>query len=447
MSAIHLQQAMGWCAERLLNGVPDGIVVAVLTWFCLRMFGRKNASTRFAVWALALLSLVVLPLASGLMAGHAESGRSAWSAIVIPGAWARGLFFAWAAMAVVGLSRIALGLWNLRTLRGDHVALDPRSLDPRLERTLNEFQHARKVTLAQSRRVSVPVAIGFLKPMILLPAWALSELSPEELNSILIHELAHLGRWDDWSNLGQKIIRAVLFFHPAVWWIDHQLSFEREMACDDHVLSRLNNPRSYAECLVAVAEKSLLHRGLGLAQAAVRGMRQTSRRVVEILAANRPQTPRVWKPAVGMVAAFAALAVVWFSRAPELVAVRDPVGTVADSPALGRTALPALRSGERNLVLAKLELDDNPKPPAPLSVLPHATRKPADGTQARPVPRKFDARLVPATWVANRAPIETLMVVMRASPDGGSRSWIVCVWRISTATRPPVEPKVLAHSI
>ena len=447
MSAIHLQQAMEWFAERLLNGVPDGIVVAVLTWFCLRMLGRKNASTRFAVWGLALASLVVLPLASGLMAGHAESGRGAWSAIVIPGSWARGLFFAWAAMAVAGLIRIALGLSSLRTLRGDHVALDLRSLDPRLERTLKEFQHARKVTVAQSRRVSVPVAIGFFKPMILLPAWSLRELSPEELNSILIHELAHLGRWDDWTNLGQKIIRAVLFFHPAVWWIDHQLSFEREMACDDHVLSRLKNPRSYAECLVAVAEKSLLHRGLGLAQAAVRGMRQTSRRVVEILAANRPQTPRVWKPAVGMVAAFSALAVVWFSRAPELVAVRDPMRTVAEIPASGRTALPAPRSVEANLVLAKLELNDNPRPPAAVSAVRHTTRKPTDGTEARPVPRKFDAQLVPATWVAKRAPIETVMVVMTASSDGGSGSWIVCVWRISTATRPPVESGVPAHSI
>ena len=97
-----------------------------------------------------------------------------------------------------------------------------------------------------------------------------------ELNSILIHELAHLERRDDWTNLAQKVLRALLFFHPAVWWVERQLSLEREMACDDVVLSRTANPRAYAECLVTVAERSLMRRGLALAQAAVSKMRQTT---------------------------------------------------------------------------------------------------------------------------------------------------------------------------
>jgi len=438
-----------WLAERLLNGVPEGIVVAFLTWLALRMFGRKNASTRFAAWGLALLAIVLLPLASGLGVRDGEGNSSAWSALVIPSSWARDLFFAWMAVAALGLGRLALGLWNLRALRAAHRALDPRSLDPGLERTLNEFRHSRKVSLALTRQVSVPVAIGFLKPMILLPAWTMSELTPEELNSILIHELAHLARWDDWTNLGQKIIRALLFFHPIVWWIDHQLSFEREMACDDHVVSRLENPRSYAECLVAVAEKSLLRRGLGLAQAAVRGMRQTSRRVLEILATNRPRTPRVWKPAVGLVAAFSALAVVWFSEAPELVVVRDPIHAFQEASASG-AALPAPRTAAagNHVILAKFDADDSLKPPVRVAAVVPGPRKPATARRpANEAPRALEAQPEPASFIASRVPPETVVVILAAYPDDGPMSWTVCVWRFSVTASAPVETRVSLHSI
>ena len=108
MSLIHVYQASGWITEHLLNVVPGGIVVAFLTWFSLWMFGRKSSSTRFAAWCVALVAIMVLPLASGF-----ASRQSSSSAVVISSSWARGLFLAWLTIAGVGLSRIALGLWNL----------------------------------------------------------------------------------------------------------------------------------------------------------------------------------------------------------------------------------------------------------------------------------------------------------------------------------------------
>ena len=65
-----------------------------------------------------------------------------------------------------------------------------------------------------SEDVTVPAAIGFFRPAIVFPAGLLSQLSPDEIKVILLHELAHLRRWDDWTNLGQKIVKAVFFFHP-----------------------------------------------------------------------------------------------------------------------------------------------------------------------------------------------------------------------------------------
>ncbi|HXW90468.1 MAG TPA: M56 family metallopeptidase [Terriglobales bacterium] len=430
MSLTHFQQAIAWMAERLCNGVPEGIVVALLTWFSLRIVGGKNSSTRFAVWGLAFLTIVVLPLAGGWTASYSASHRSLSSVIAVPISWAKHLVLVWMAIAAVGLSRVAVGLWNLRTLRADHTAIDPRSLPPELERTLREFEPWRRVSVGVSRRLSVPAAIGFFQPMILLPAWTLSELSPEELNSILIHELAHLRRWDDWTNLGQRIIRALLFFHPAIWWIDRQLSLQREMACDDHVLSRIENPRSYAECLVTVAEKSLFRRGLGLAQAAVRGMRQTSRRVAEILAANHPRTVRVWKPVVGFVAAFSALGVMWLARAPELVVVRDPMAVAAVARPLSSTTARA----PENAVLAKFEGGGSWEGRTHASAVPPRNLPQPDGFEVRAVPRRFKAQLRPAaTLAASQMPMETVVVVTRTESQAGPR-WTVCVWRISLVT-------------
>jgi beta-lactamase regulating signal transducer with metallopeptidase domain len=71
-----------------------------------------------------------------------------------------------------------------------------------------------------------------------------------------LHELAHLRRYDDWTNLAQKLVKALFFFHPAVWWIEKQVSLEREMACDDAVLAETASPRAYAECLAHLAEKT-----------------------------------------------------------------------------------------------------------------------------------------------------------------------------------------------
>ena len=113
------------------------------------------------------------------------------------------------------------------------------------------------------------------------------ELSVEELKVVLLHEAAHLQRWDDWTNLTQKVFRAVFFFHPVVWWLEGKLALEREMACDDLVVATTSSPRAYAECLVALAEKSFGRRNLALAQAAVSRVRHTSLRIRQILDRKR----------------------------------------------------------------------------------------------------------------------------------------------------------------
>ncbi|MGO9126961.1 MAG: M56 family metallopeptidase [Terriglobales bacterium] len=432
-------------AGRMLNSVVEGVAIALFAGLVLQILGRRNFATRCAVLLAALFFIAALPVVSVMRAsaGPVQSGGAVW-AVTLPSLWATYFFLAWATIATVGLSRVALGLWQLRKLRAGSEAVDCASLEPALQRTLGEFQPSRKVKLAFSEKLTVPMAIGFFHPMILLPAWALRELSTDELNSILIHELAHLQRRDDWTNLAQKGLRALLFFHPAVWWVERQISLEREMACDEVVLSRTANPHAYAECLVTVAERSFMRRGLALAQAAVSKMRQTTLRVSQILDNGSAATP-VWKPALALVTVASAILVVSLARAPELVAFRDTAPAVASSSVAVPVPLPkdsapmvakavltpsrAKRTGQSRTVVA---------PPVEAKLTPAPQGMDSLAKTAMPISRQDEMSA------------QTVLVVMRAEQFGPSgTSWTIRVWRLTVLTPEeiPVDLNLPAKSI
>jgi bla regulator protein blaR1 len=315
-AALNLQSLAQLSAERILNSAAEGMVIALLAWVLLRAIGPRNSGTRFAVWFAALLGIAALPLFGNWAANGAELAKR--SEITLPVSWALYIFAAWALVAAVGLLRVGIGFWHLHRLRKSCVPVEVAALDPLLQKTLAEFDSSRAVTLCVSDDLRVPTAIGFTKPLVVIPSWTMRELSILELNPILLHELAHLRRRDDWTNLIQKIVGVLLFFHPAVWWIEKKLALEREMACDDLVLAetQTTSPRAYAECLVSLAEKSFLRRGIALAQAAVDRLRQVSLRVTQILDVNRPRATRVWRPAPFLVGGVSLVCLIALSHAP-----------------------------------------------------------------------------------------------------------------------------------
>jgi len=448
--------------EFMLNSMASGLAIALFAGVVLRFGGRRSSSTRFAVWFSALIAMAGLPWLHGFATGLASlRPETSLSAFTLPASWATAIFFGWAVIASLGLIRVGLGLRQLRRLRAGSIAVDPATLDTRLRTTLREFT-SRTVTVAVSEQVQVPAAIGFFKPMIVLPAWALRELSTEELNSILIHELAHLRRWDDWTNLAQKVLRAVFFFHPAVWWVENQVSLEREMACDDIVLSKQVSPRSYAECLVAVAEKSLMRRGLAMAQAAVSRMRHTTRRVTQILDRNRSSATVVWKPALGLVSVFSVVCLVVLSRMPEMIAFQDAAPEVAANVAASSAS--AMRSPIINAkwtgsaVAPSLgSRDAKHEIPTTVATVQHRpVARTADTNQlnARAFePRSMEAFLpVEATQLPpDGVAVQTVFVVMQSDgvgPDQGY--WTLCVWRVTVRgadKRVPVPAVFPAKSI
>jgi hypothetical protein len=341
-------------AIQLVDCLVEGTSIAILAALVLAVCRRQNSGTRFAVWFSALMAIAALPLFGVSVWSHIGSAPARpWNhaAFILPGSWAIYLFGAWAVIAMGLLTRIGWGLWSLRVLRASCVAVDlsasdpslfdPSAFDLRLQATLERGRSRRPVALCTSTLANVPTAIGLLKPAIVLPPWVLHELSGDELHQIVLHELAHLHRWDDWTNLAQKIVKALFFFHPAIWWIEKRVSLEREMACDDAVLAQIESPRTYAECLAHLAERTLMQRSIAFAQAALGRIRQTSLRVAQILDVNRPANAnRAWKPAA--VAAFAVVCVLSLSRAPQLVAFRDSPN---DAPAIFTMATADQNSG------------------------------------------------------------------------------------------------------
>lgn len=117
------------------------------------------------------------------------------------------------------------------------------------------------------KRVAQAVAVGFVRPIVLVPASWLMQFSPETIEAVIAHELAHIRRWDLWVNLAQRIIETLLFFHPAVWWLSNRIRLEREMCCDE-IAAECCDRVLYARSLESVAQVA---RGNLLVAASING--------------------------------------------------------------------------------------------------------------------------------------------------------------------------------
>ena len=318
----------------ILTSLLAGIAIAFLAWAVTSLFGRRGAGTRFAVWFSALTVIAILPWIRPVGVSHGYSADTiSQNAVTLPSSFAYCLFGAWIIGAVFGLVRVGFGLYRLRQLRSTCTLVDLSQLDARLRSTLDAVRSNRRVKLCVSHAVRVPAAMGYFRPIVVFPVWAMESVPPEELDALLVHELAHLCRRDDWTNLAQKIVKAVFFFHPAVWFIDSRLTLEREMACDDTVLDANFSPRAYAQSLLGLAEQSFLRRGVQLVQAAVSHVNQLKVRIDGILSKNRKGSARVWKPAVAIMVVAGTICTLDLSRGPSLIAFSDGGSPTASSTA------------------------------------------------------------------------------------------------------------------
>jgi HEAT repeat protein/beta-lactamase regulating signal transducer with metallopeptidase domain len=149
-----------------------------------------------------------------------------------------------------------------------------RPLEEGWEQTLlrlcDQLRAPRPARLLESALVKVPMVVGWLRPVILMPASALTGLSPQQLEAIIAHELAHIRRHDYLINLLQAVVETLLFYHPAVWWISRRIRQEREHCCDDLAVAVCGDSLTYARALLEMEQ--LRAAGPQLAMAANGGL-------------------------------------------------------------------------------------------------------------------------------------------------------------------------------
>lgn len=181
--------------------------------------------------------------------------------------------------------RFAGGFWLLaRNRRRQAGALSPAILAmcQELERQLGLRCVIRYLVCGW---LQVPAVIGWLRPIVFLPVAALIGLSEDQLRAVIAHELAHIRRLDPFVNLFQILAETLLFYHPALWWLNRRINAEREIACDEIAVSVSGNRLEYARALTLVAQ---WERAPTLAMAANRG--PLTERVFYILRGKSPGT-------------------------------------------------------------------------------------------------------------------------------------------------------------
>ncbi|MGE5610058.1 MAG: M56 family metallopeptidase [Bacillota bacterium] len=203
-------------------------------------------------------------------------------------------------VGVVGLSLWHLAGWiQVRRLkrRGTH-PLDP-AWQTRLSRLAHRLHLHRPVLFLESLALQVPAVVGWFRPAILIPTSALAGLTPQQLDAIIAHELAHIRRHDYLVNLLQVIAETLLFYHPATWWISRQIRLERENCCDDLATALCGDRLLYAQSLATLEELRSMSTQLVLS--ARGGL--LLRRIQRLLAPSsaRPR-PRLWPIAIVLAA-------------------------------------------------------------------------------------------------------------------------------------------------
>src|SRR5207244_2356310 len=206
--------------------------------------------------------------------------------------WALVLFAVWLLGAACMLARPLWSLTHIARIRRRALPLGAEH-QARLEAWLRVSGGPRRVRLCEAAGVSTPMSVGLLNPLIVIPGELASQLSPAEFDHLLLHELAHVQRNDNWTHLIQKFVEAVLFFHPAVWWIGRKLELERESACDDWAVSITGQPRPYAASLAKLVEVSAPLREPMLATGVFRRARQISVRIERLPDRRRNANARI----------------------------------------------------------------------------------------------------------------------------------------------------------
>jgi hypothetical protein len=313
LGSLHgIESASRLVANSFVSGLWQGMVLAAGAALCLRLVPRTTAAVRFAIWTAVFAVLAVLPLlhAYALRSGGGMPGGGA--VLHVDVRWSFAIAALWLMVSLVRGVKLAMSAVRLRGIWKRAVPVE--GCDAVLLAA-----GFRGVELCTSRDVDRPSVIGFFSPRILIPEELFARLTTAEFGQIVLHEVGHLRRRDDWINLLQKLSLVLVPLNPVLLWIERRLCLERELACDDDVLRLTKAPKAYATCLTNLAEHRLERRAAGLSLSAWEKKPELVRRVHSILLGGKRMGPAQARVVMGVLVLGLLGGSAELARCPQLV--------------------------------------------------------------------------------------------------------------------------------
>lgn len=263
-----MNDTIGILGTALLHFIWQGAAIAVAAWITLRLLRQARPQARYAVLCAAMAACLLAPAISlwrafamptlaaapwhhavrlswieGLSPATPGLPSGPWPPEVLP--WVVAI---WAAGAAVMLLRIAQGLRWIKRLRHEADNAAPAGWQRRFDALARRFGLA-SIPLRIGPDREGPMTVGVWRPVVLVPAALFANMPVELLEALLAHELAHIRRHDYLVNLLQRLTEALLFYHPAIWWLSRRLTIERELIADRLAADVLGEPRKLALAL------------------------------------------------------------------------------------------------------------------------------------------------------------------------------------------------------
>ncbi len=331
-------------AELLIASIWQGLLLTALAWAALKLAPSLRASTRFSLWLMVFTLVALLPCFAAGRAFLAAPGAFATTAVEQSGfslhiniVWAFVIEGVWLLASLFSLTRLWVSVQQMRSLWRNSTPVPFAGLSEEIQSIVIR-PGARPVGVRLSDAVDAPSVIGFFTPAVVMPRSLWNELAPSELKQIILHEKAHLDRGDDWTNLLQKLLRALCPLNPALFWAERHLCLEREQACDDAVLDAAGDARAYATCLTKLAETRLVKRAALLAPGMWKRHSELAGRVENILHRRRGLGPWFSRSLVAASLFASLFGVVVLQRCPGVVSFASSETVAAASRAAGGAA-------------------------------------------------------------------------------------------------------------
>ena len=419
-----LVQSIGWA---LIRFIWQGTAIGLATAIALRLIAGARPTMRYAVGCFSLVLMLIVPIAE-VFSDRTSDSLNVVSVATAAGAAVPSLpinrllpttVIVWLAGVLLLSIRLIAACAGVERLKRATRAVDA-TVALRVQSLAHRFGIDKPVRVFESALVRVPTVVGYLRPVILLPASVITGLAPAYLDAVLAHELAHVRRHDYLINTLQSLVETLLFYHPAVWWCSRQIRIEREHCCDDMVVEAGGNRVAYAAALAQLEELRGLQPMLSLNASGGRLVDRIRRLLGESPMKERRLTTWTIVAALAVVTAVVVTPGRSVVDASELVQV--PAPPAAPAPPAGvrdagtfetadwadyvretQAALDALaRETQGVAVLAEQaepqpQVQPRPQPQAQLAPQPQPQAQPAPQPQPQPAPRPQALPPVPPT--------------------------------------------------